>query len=99
AHMMSAKRPDRAMERAMGKAELGADIAEHAVPTVDPFLAVGDVVLSQGLVEGSQLRHLAFTDVVADDLGHHAKALDQPVVVGTALLLAAALQPGGEVVG
>ena len=99
AHPAAAERPDVAVEADVRQREGAADLGERAVPALDALAAVGHVVLAQRLVERRQRRRLALADAGVGGVGHHPRRVVQLVVVVAALLLEAALEAGGEVVG
>ena len=99
AHPASAERPDAAIEADVGEHEPLTDFAQRAVPPIDALAAVGDEVVAQRLVEGRQRRRFPFADPVVGGVGHRRERLVEAMVVVALLLVEAALEAGGEVVG
>ena len=79
--------------------EVDAGLGHGPIPAVDALLAVLDVVVAQRLVEGGQFRDLLLDDALVGHLRHEPGGRLQDVIVVAALLLEAALEAGGEVVG
>src|SRR5262245_7172583 len=85
---MGAKDSDGTVETHVRELELHPDVGERAVPSIDAFLAVVDVVLAQGDVQGTERRYLPAPDDGVDDLGYNAVRVAQTMVVAPTFLLA-----------
>src|SRR5215467_2385463 len=94
-HLHLGAEPDRPVEAAMRQAQLRVDLVllDDLVPAVEPALAVGDVVVTQPLVERGQRRRLAGGDPVAVELVDRVSAVLESMVVALLAFLEASLEP------